>query len=140
MRGLILTMTGGLAVLYIFAGIMAAVTIDTVASKHDVGLIEITKYMYKKIPKFRRIVRIYAIGLLVWVLIGTACIGAAHKSDEVYVHHMVQEGDTVWSIAAEQYGDEADIRLMVHRIEKINGIKDSSIYPGQIIKLPEIKQ
>ncbi len=137
MRGLIIAMIAGTAVLYMFIGLLAAVAIEMVAKENDIKFFKFVRYMYTNYGKFRKKLIIYVAGLIAWVLIGTVYIGAANKNDEEYIYHIVQSGESVWSIAYDTYGDEVDLRKMVRKIERMNGIKQSVIYPGQIIEMPD---
>ena len=140
MRGLIIAMIAGTAVVYMFIGLLAAVTIEVVARENDIGFFKLARHMYKTQDKFRKKVIRYAAGLIAWVLIGTVYISAANKNDEEYIYHIVQSGESVWSIAYDTYGDDVDLRRMVRKIEKMNGIKQSVIYPGQIIEMPDMAE
>lgn len=140
MRGLIIAMIAGTAVVYMFIGLLAAVAIEMVAKEHDIKFFKFVRYMYTKYGSFRKRLIIYVAGLIMWALIGTVYIGAATKNDEEYIYHIVQSGESVWSIAYDTYGDEVDLRRMVRKIEKMNGIKQSVIYPGQIIEMPDMAE
>lgn len=48
---------------------------------------------------------------------------------------VVQADDTLWEIA-EHLGSKEDIRYVVQEIQKLNGLKDSTIYPGQELRIP----
>lgn len=63
---------------------------------------------------------------------GQAAAGECELLDKV----MVQEGDTLWSIAKTYRGRGEDIRYTVYKIGKANGLKDSFIYPGQVLIIP----
>ena len=49
-------------------------------------------------------------------------------------YHMVQQGETLWSIAAESYG--GDPREGVWRLQTRNGLTGATIVPGQRLLLP----
>ena len=49
---------------------------------------------------------------------------------------VVQEGDTVWSIAGELAGSEQDVRVVVDAIEELNDLEGSVVVPGQVLQLP----
>jgi nucleoid-associated protein YgaU len=49
---------------------------------------------------------------------------------------VVQSGDTLWSIASSAVGDDVDVRVVVDRIEELNGLEGASIMPGQVLQLP----
>ena len=48
---------------------------------------------------------------------------------------VVQPGDTLWSIARSVAGD-ADVRGVVDEIQRLNGLEDSALVPGQVLELP----
>lgn len=55
----------------------------------------------------------------------------------VYIEVVVDEGDTVWGIAARYATNKEDIRDLVHRIKNVNGLEqDVQIYAGQTLKIP----
>lgn len=62
--------------------------------------------------------------------------------DPVYLNQtvIVDEGDTLWSIATEHLGHKEDIREVVFRICETNKIADSNIYPGQVLQVPVLQQ
>ena len=50
---------------------------------------------------------------------------------------MVIQGDSLWSIAQSIPGSEhVDLRKVVHEIKKLNGLKTSSLSPGQVLIIP----
>ncbi|MGY1814680.1 LysM peptidoglycan-binding domain-containing protein [Blastococcus sp. SYSU D00820] len=49
---------------------------------------------------------------------------------------VVQPGDTVWSIATEVSGGEADVRAVVDAIEELNDLEGAVLVPGQVLQLP----
>ena len=48
---------------------------------------------------------------------------------------VVQPGDTLWSIAGEVAGS-SDVRVVVDRIQEINGLSGTVLLPGQVLELP----
>jgi nucleoid-associated protein YgaU len=50
--------------------------------------------------------------------------------------HVVQPGETIWSIARSQAGSDADPRPLVDAIVEINGIAGDTIVPGQALAIP----
>ena len=49
---------------------------------------------------------------------------------------VVQEGDTVWSIAGDLAGNGQDVRIVVDAIEELNDLEGSVVVPGQVLELP----
>jgi nucleoid-associated protein YgaU len=48
---------------------------------------------------------------------------------------VVRPGDTVWSIA-EAVGGDDDVRAVVDEIQRLNGLGDAPLVPGQTLRLP----
>ena len=48
---------------------------------------------------------------------------------------VVQSGDTLWSIAA-SVADGDDVRVVVDRIQELNGLEGAELAPGQVLELP----
>lgn len=48
---------------------------------------------------------------------------------------VVAPGDTLWSIAESVAADD-DVRVVVDRIQELNGLQGSGLVPGQILQLP----
>ena len=71
------------------------------------------------------------VGLLVGGVAGAgADLRLAGESSVV-----VQEGDTLWSIASSVAG-ESDVRAVVDEIQRLNGLQGGRITPGQVVHLP----
>ena len=49
---------------------------------------------------------------------------------------VVQEGDTLWSIATSVAGADDDVRAVVDEIQRRNGLHGSDLVPGQVLDLP----
>lgn len=54
-----------------------------------------------------------------------------------YVDVIVQEGDTIWNLA-KKHTPEHDIRKTIYNIKKANDLSTADIYPGQLLKIPQI--
>jgi len=48
---------------------------------------------------------------------------------------VVQPGDTLWTIAGSLGGD-GDVRVVVDRIQELNGLAGEPLVPGQVLQLP----
>jgi nucleoid-associated protein YgaU len=48
---------------------------------------------------------------------------------------VVQDGDTLWSIATSMAGD-ADVRVVVDEIQRLNHLDGTALVPGQVLQLP----
>jgi nucleoid-associated protein YgaU len=69
--------------------------------------------------------------LLALLLLVAARPGESARPDERYV---VQPGDTLWAIAAAEYG--GDPREAIWRIEKRNDLAGGPLVPGDVLTLP----
>lgn len=47
----------------------------------------------------------------------------------------VERGDTLWDLAKE-YSNGTDIRVYIEKIKALNNMSDSTIYEGDLLKLP----
>ncbi len=83
----------------------------------------------------RLAVFLFLIFIAVW-----AGVRVAHAGEDasIYSGHncVVQSGDTLWSIAAREYGDGADLRGAVYAIREANHLSGSAVVPGQSLTLP----
>ena len=48
---------------------------------------------------------------------------------------VVEPGDTLWSIASSVAADQ-DVRVVVDRIQELNGLQATEVVPGQVLLLP----
>lgn len=80
------------------------------------------------------------IGIALFVLIGGLLIGllaprlGATDEPSVQQSHVVQRGETLWQLAADH--STGDPRKFIHQVQVLNGLKTSSIFPGQRLILP----
>lgn len=58
--------------------------------------------------------------------------------EPVYKYHnvIVASGDTMWDIAGRFADPGEDVREVVFRIAKANGLKNKTLYPGQVLRVP----
>jgi nucleoid-associated protein YgaU len=80
------------------------------------------------------------LGATVGVLVGLGIGSFVDGGDEGLVlvsdsSVVVQEGDTVWSIARSVAGGK-DVRAVVDRIQELNGLNGATLRPGQVLRLP----
>lgn len=71
----------------------------------------------------------------VFLLIGGAADAEGPAAPTV--EHVVEPGDTLWAIAMEVSGPGDDLRRIVHDIRQANGLDSSTIYPGQVLLVPQ---
>jgi hypothetical protein len=83
----------------------------------------------------RFVVFLLLIFIAVW-----AGVRVAHAGTDASVytghHYVVRGGDTLWGIAAREYGSGADLRRALFEIGEANGLRSSSVQPGQQLTLP----
>ena len=84
--------------------------------------------------------KIFVIAVLIIIIIASVPIlnidglvdASGYNNTMIYI---VKEGDSLWTIVKTHYPDN-DIRKMIYKIEKLNNINRSIIYPGQQLELP----
>jgi nucleoid-associated protein YgaU len=78
---------------------------------------------------FARILTVALVALVAWAVLARASEGAGPERA-----YTVRPGDTLWTIAASQYG--GDPREAIWEIQHRNGLAGSLIRPGQRLVLP----
>jgi Tfp pilus assembly protein FimV len=77
--------------------------------------------------------------LLIFIAVW-AGVRVAHAGTDasVYTGHpyVVRGGDTLWAIAAREYGAEADLRRAVYEIREANDLSGAGLRPGARLTLP----
>lgn len=78
---------------------------------------------------------------LVWVLLVIAIVcNFTRPQVERWDYHAVDVGDTLWNIAEEHNpGYKGDIRELTYQIKKANGMKDETVYVGDLIRVPVVE-
>lgn len=61
--------------------------------------------------------------------------GESQGGMDGYERIIVQNGDTLWSLAR-NYFPNSDPRRAIFEIRKINSLEDPTIYPGQVLEIP----
>ena len=97
------------------------------------------KKSYKIKSKFRFttsiIVTIMLIVFMTSNILGLNDVSSLTKNKTVEVE--IQSGDTLWMLASKYGPDNTDPREIIHEICRLNDISAESIYPGQIILIPD---
>jgi len=83
----------------------------------------------------RRLLAAVAAAFAVLALSIAFALGARGSGEARYTTVVVQQGDTLWSIAAERYPAD-DVRVRVDDIEQANGLVGPTIQVGQSLRLP----
>lgn len=79
---------------------------------------------------------IRSIAILIFLLIALFNISIAKTNSEAeIIDYTINKGETLWNIAKEYTPDNKDIRQTIHEIKQLNNMTDSTIYPGQTIKI-----
>ena len=79
---------------------------------------------------------IRSIAILVFLLIALFNISIAKTNSEAeIIDYTISKGETLWNIAKEYTPDNKDIRQTIYEIKQLNNMTDSTIYPGQTIKI-----
>lgn len=79
---------------------------------------------------FSRVIWVVFLALVLWGAFARSSGASGHG--QIYV---VKAGDTLWSIAADHYGD--DTRCGVWELERANGLGgDATIVTGERLRLP----
>lgn len=71
----------------------------------------------------------------VFLLIGGAA--DAEGPPPPTTEYVVNAGDTLWEVAASHASSDVDIRNLVADIKDLSGVESTTIYPGQILRIPK---
>lgn len=50
---------------------------------------------------------------------------------------VVTRGDSLWGLVQKHYDYDGDIRRAIYEVRQINGLKDATIVPGQVVYIPQ---
>ena len=85
------------------------------------------------------LVRLAVFLLLIFVAVW-AGVRVAHAGTDGSVYtgdrYVVRSGDSLWGIAARQYGGGVDLRRAVYEVRTANRLADSTLRPGEVLTLP----
>jgi LysM repeat protein len=68
----------------------------------------------------------------------TAANFCENKGQPAYIEIIVKSGDSLWDLTQSYYQGNEDIRKIIYRIKDINKLESAEIYPGQLIKIPQV--
>ena len=93
------------------------------------------------ISKISNIIRKFLIilsltSLIILMVIWAASTLGNSQNSINYKTIKVQNGQSLWEIARNNYGSEYDLRKIIYRIKKINKLENVVLHPGQKLKLP----
>ncbi|WP_425447512.1 LysM peptidoglycan-binding domain-containing protein [Dethiothermospora halolimnae] len=93
---------------------------------------------YVIVNKTRFTIFITILFLILLFILTTALNLDAVYSRSYNKHHkvVVRRGDTLWNIARDNNHNNEDIRRVLHNIIEYNDIKETTVFPGDIIKVP----
>lgn len=90
--------------------------------------------------RLRGLVRLMALALVIGLAIWAGATVANASDDPAFFEehsYTVRPGDTLWEVAASHYGDTGtDLREVVWKIERRNGLDGAALSPGQALVLP----
>lgn len=90
------------------------------------------KYVLKNKKRFYIFILLMSVMISCTLIAGT--VNGADTNPE-YTLVTVEKGDTLWDLAKD-YCKGGDIRRFIDSIEKINNLTDSTIFEGEVIKMP----
>ena len=90
--------------------------------------------------QFRFFPPFYPVFLLVLFVVPERTAAAGNASDSRYQISsvLIEEGDTLWSLASEYYTDEfSSVADYLIEIKRMNGISSDTLYAGNYILIPQ---
>ena len=73
--------------------------------------------------------------IILMIIWAASTLGNSQKQIN-YKTITVENGQSLWEIARNNYGPEYDLRKIIYKIKKINKLENAVLHPGQEIKLP----
>ena len=92
-----------------------------------------------RIANRRRFITVVsALIFILGLLISSAALIMVASADAqvVWTEVIVEEGDTLWTIAKTISSESEDIRLKVHAIIDENKLSSATIHPGETLRVP----
>ncbi|MDD7409305.1 MAG: LysM peptidoglycan-binding domain-containing protein [Anaerovoracaceae bacterium] len=94
-------------------------------------------YKIVSIPRFTTFIIICTMIVTLAAVSAFSSFHANAETEPVYHEIIVTQGDSLWTIAEDQYGSDTDIRQAVTEIRNVNGLDTAQLYTGQVLKVPE---
>lgn len=84
------------------------------------------------------VIPIIIVTALIWFSYSMINMPSAEEryKDMEYTITIAKRGDTLWSIARDNYDNSRDIREVLYCIKRLNSFNSDVIYPGQVIRVP----
>lgn len=82
-----------------------------------------------------RVLMLLLVALLVFVFAPRIVQTASRTAVPDTVSHVVGQGETLWEIASSHSQGE-DVRRVITRIKRFNGMESGTVYPGQTLAIP----
>lgn len=82
--------------------------------------------------------RFYIFVMLITITVASLAFAANVQGADTAASYrtvVVEQGDTLWDIAG-QYNNGHDLRSYIAEVRKLNNMKDSAIYAGDVLKMP----
>ena len=91
-----------------------------------------------KIKKLKNMIKNIILLFIIIIIIKTLASYQLAKSELKTYDYIVKQNDTLWSIAGQicKQDETLNIKNVIIDITNINEIENSTIYSGQVIKLP----
>lgn len=83
--------------------------------------------------------RIKMIVITVFLLLSLTIVFAINSQGSKVIEYqqiVVEQGDTLWSIASRYNQENQDTRRIINQIKRINKLDDVILQPGQTIRVP----
>ncbi len=91
-----------------------------------------------KLKKVKEMLKNVLILLIIIIIFKSFISYQLAKSEYLTYDYLIRNNDTLWTIAQDicSQNNKLNIRNVINDIKYINDIENSTIYSGQIIKLP----
>lgn len=92
----------------------------------------------KRINRLQITVTLMLIITFLFLLTTLGNFNSYGDSETVYINVIVDTGQSLWSIAEEYTPDHRDVRETIRLMVNANNIESTVIYPGDLLKVPQI--